>query len=115
MASRRILAPRRRGAPGAKREREISHACKAEEGRETGYFTDGAGSGGGGAGGVGLGHVCWQAGVAKGKGGSVCASLNRTRGREGGRKEVAAEPTAMGAPAAGFQANWARLKETDGN
>jgi hypothetical protein len=101
------------------REREISHACTGEEGRETGYFTvgdcsGGGGNRGGGAGGVGLGHVYWRAGVAKGKGGSVCASLNRSRGREGRGKEAAAEPSAMGAPAAGFQANWAELKETDG-
>jgi hypothetical protein len=46
------------------REREISYACKGEEGRETGYFTVGAcssggGNRGGGAGGVGLGHVYW--------------------------------------------------------
>jgi hypothetical protein len=64
--------------------------------------------------GVGLGYVYWRAGVAKGKGGSVCASLNRSREREGRGKEAAAEPSAMGAPAAGFQVNWAKLKETDG-
>jgi hypothetical protein len=59
------LGPETTRCPWSKeRGREVSHACKGEEGGETGYFTVGACSGGGGnrgggAGGVGLGHVCW--------------------------------------------------------
>jgi hypothetical protein len=59
------LGPETTMRPWSKeRGREVSHACKGEEGRETEYFTVGVCSGGGGnrcggAGGVGLGHARW--------------------------------------------------------
>jgi hypothetical protein len=60
---------------------------------------------GGGAVGLGSGTRTGELGLRKGEGGSVCASLNKSRGREGRGGEAAAEPSAMSAPAAGFQMN----------
>jgi hypothetical protein len=70
------LGPETTRCPWSKeRGREVSHACKGEEGRETEYFTvgvcsGGAGNRGDGAGGLGLEHVRWCAVVAKGRAGA---------------------------------------------